>query len=169
MPKTKAKDTGRWVLTYTEEVGNRICDMIAEGRSLVTITSEKTRAEGMPGYRTVMSWLQSDEAWAEAFRENYIQARQDQAEYHAGEIVDIADEACEDTVAVQRNRLRVEARKWTAAKLLPQKYGERVEVKIDASSLPPPQVIVNIVNAPQPKQIEDTEDAEVIEVRQVTQ
>ena len=51
--------------------------------------------------------------------------------------------------------------------MLPQKYGERVEVKIDASSLPPPQVIVNIVNAPQPKQIEDTEDAEIVEAKQI--
>jgi hypothetical protein len=30
-----------------------------------------------------------------------------------------------DAAGVQRNKLRVDARKWVAAKLLPRKYGER--------------------------------------------
>ena len=151
--------------SYTMKKGNRICELIAEGKSLVTICKGK----GMPHYATVMRWLEAGEKEAReggeiavsgraAFRDRYARARRDQAEYYAGEITDIADEPCEDTVAVQRNRLRVEARKWAAAKLLPQKYGEHLEVKIDASSLPPPQVIVQIVNAP--KQIENVVDAE---------
>ena len=32
-----------------------------------------------------------------------------------------------DATAVARNKLRVDARKWVASKLLPKKYGDRVE------------------------------------------
>lgn len=74
-------------------------------------------------------------------------ARELQAEFYAEAIIDIADgrlppdkDALEiklsdsgDTAVevvtdpVARDRLRIDARKWIAAKLLPTKYGERIE------------------------------------------
>ena len=56
----------------------------------------------------------------------------------ADEIIAIADEKTTDWLmdkegnerpnneAIQRSRLRVDARKWVAAKLKPRKYGDRV-------------------------------------------
>ena len=41
-----------------------------------------------------------------------------------------------DSAAVARNRLRVDARKWVAAKLKPRKYGDKVAVG-GADDLPP--------------------------------
>jgi hypothetical protein len=106
------KKTGR-PSRYSDALAESICERIAEGESLVSIC----RSDAMPGYSTVLRWLDANEE----FRGRYARARDDQAERFAQEIVDIADTE-EDT---QRAKLRMDARKWVAAKLLPKKYGER--------------------------------------------
>ena len=84
--------------------------------------------------------------------ERYARAREQQAEILADQIISIADDDSEDIIFVegndasgmtaipkanrefiQRSNLRVEARKWVAAKLLPKKYGDKKEVKVDAT------------------------------------
>ncbi len=66
-------------------------------------------------------------------------AREAQAEVRADEIVDIADDDTNDFTAdkdgklvannehIQRSRLRVDARKWIAVKLLPKRYGDKMQ------------------------------------------
>lgn len=84
-----------------------------------------------------MDWLADDNK--QSFRIKYTRAREVQADFHAEQIIEIADELTveakyngEDvtldisSTAVARNKLRVEARKWYAAKLAPKKYGEKV-------------------------------------------
>lgn len=91
----------------------------------------------MPDLRTVYRWI----AARDEFRHMYEVAREDQADTMADEIISIADEAdvsitqdgdetrlSLDSVAIARNRLRVDARKWVAAKLKPKKYGDRIAV-----------------------------------------
>lgn len=87
---------------------------------------------------TVFKWLREDEAFAK----QYARAREDQADALADDIVEIADEAetkviigsdethvvVFDSTAVARNKLRVDARKWVAAKLRPKKYGDKVDL-----------------------------------------
>ena len=122
-------ETGRPSL-YSEEMADSICDHIASGRSLVSWCQEGER----PSYSTIMRWLDAHES----FRDNYARARQDQADYLAEEIVQIADDGLNDTYltedgpktnqdVIARSRLRVDARKWYASKLAPKKYGEKVE------------------------------------------
>jgi hypothetical protein len=57
-------------------------------------------------------------------------ARAAQAECLADELVEIADEVqdTDDMVKVQAAKLRIDTRKWVASKLLPKKYGERVDM-----------------------------------------
>ena len=123
--------------TYTPETAAIICDQIASSnKSLATICE----AEGMPNWRTVYAWLEKHPE----FQQMYARAKQDQAERLAEEIIAIADECTigertkiksngevETTTGdmIERAKLRVDARKWIAAKLLPQKYGESVEIK----------------------------------------
>ena len=86
----------------------------------------------MPNKATVFRWLRGNEA----FRDQYVRAKEAQAEALADEIVDIADDGHNDWMkrrygederwvengeAIQRSRLRVDARKWVASKLLPKK------------------------------------------------
>ena len=101
---------------YTKKLAQEICTRLSGGESLRAIC----RDEAMPNKATVMRWLQADRS---GFREMYELAREVQAECLADEIIDIADEAYDrDTAAGAK--VRVDARKWVAARLLPKKYGD---------------------------------------------
>ena len=72
----------------------------------------------------VLEWVQIDGGFAKL----YQQARWHQADYYADEIVVIADEAKRAVTMeeIQAAKLRVDARKWVASRLLPHKWGDRV-------------------------------------------
>jgi hypothetical protein len=79
----------------------------------------------MPSTPTVFQWLRLDPAFAQA----YTRAREHQAEGYADEIASIADAAQGmDSAGVNAARLRVDARKWVASKLLPKRYGDRIDL-----------------------------------------
>ncbi len=117
---------------YTDELAVNICAMIASGKSLVSICKQ----DNMPSTVTVYSWLQKNKE----FLNIYTRAREDQADTLADEIIDISDEGLNDTYidengnkrtdqdVIARSRLRVEARKWVAAKLKPKKYGDKINL-----------------------------------------
>ena len=120
---------------YTEDKALIICAHIAEGKSLVSICKQ----DDMPSTVTVYAWLRDKEG----FLNMYTRAREDQADSLADEITAIADEAevvaksdgedvilALDSTAIARNRLRVDARKWVAAKLKPRKYGDKVTTEV---------------------------------------
>lgn len=115
---------------YTEDLALSICEQIAEGKSLRSICAQ----EDMPAKSTVFKWLTIHQEFAD----HYAHARDAQADALADEIIDIADDSALDTIVdpetgrettnaeiVARSRLRVDARKWVAAKLKPKKYGDR--------------------------------------------
>lgn len=130
--RPKSKKTGR-PSTYTEKLAKQICSQIAVGRSLVKICS----ADDMPSDGTVYRWL----AEHQSFQEMYARAREQMVVFLGEELLQIADDATQDTIevttakgetytqanhaAVQRARLQVDTRKWLMAKLMPRKYGER--------------------------------------------
>jgi hypothetical protein len=99
---------------YSEEFATRICTEIALGKSLRSICD----APDMPARNTVFQWLDSNPE----FQDRYTRARMAQADTYADEIVDLAD-AAEDH---NKARLQIDARKWTAAKLRPSRYSERL-------------------------------------------
>jgi hypothetical protein len=124
--------------TYNPHLATVICIRIAEGESLRQIL----RDEGMPAQSTVYEWLLRHPEFAE----NYTRAREEQADTLADEIISIADEQPEiiavvdkktgaliehklDGAFLQWQKNRIEARKWTAMKLKPKKYGDRVAVE----------------------------------------
>lgn len=124
---------------FTDSIADTICEALADGQSLRTICL----AEGMPNRATVFRWLVVNET----FRDQYARARDAQAEALADEILDIADDGSNDWMerfddeggnigwkengeAMARSKLRVEARKWVASKLMPRKYGEAALLKI---------------------------------------
>ena len=116
---------------YSLELAARICERLADGESLKAICS----ADDMPNKATVYLWLTKHPE----FSDMYARAREDQADTLADEIIEIADDSRRDTITdergnevcntewINRSRLRVDARKWIAAKLKPRKYGERVD------------------------------------------
>jgi hypothetical protein len=122
---------------YTQDLADKICEKISAGESLRSICKD----EAMPRMATIFRWLANNKS----FSDQYARAREEQAETLADEIVQIADDGLNDTYldengnrrtdqdVIARSRLRVEARKWVAAKLKPKKYGDfsRIESKVD--------------------------------------
>lgn len=98
-----------------------ICADIAIGLSLRKIAAKK----GMPGLETIRRWLVEDEE----FRVQYAIARDEQADFYADEIVELADNA-EDA---NKARIQIDARKWVASKLKPKKWGDRQMVEHSGS------------------------------------
>lgn len=116
---------------FDQAIADEICDRLIEGQSLRTIAKD----EHMPAASTVFKWLASNESFAE----QYGRAREAQADAMADEIVDISDG--EGTEAdPQRDRLRVDARKWVAAKLKPKKYGDKLDVTSAGEKIAPDDV-----------------------------
>jgi hypothetical protein len=130
-PANKKKPTGQ-PSSFKQETADAICLRLSAGESLRSICSD----EGMPTKTTVFKWL----ADFPAFANQYARAREEQADFYAEQIVEIADEDCVtlksgdgddvevafDATAVARNRLRVDARKWYASKVAPKKYGDKI-------------------------------------------
>lgn len=124
---------------FTPETANEICERLSKGESLRSICADE-ESGWLPSARTVHRWLASEEDWAKEFRQQYAHAREAQADTLVDEIIEIADQpnvrtnADGETVASdpQRDRLRVDARKWVASKLAPKKYGERIALDVDA-------------------------------------
>lgn len=123
-----------------------VLEKLVEGNSLRSICAEK----GMPAMATFMRWLAEEGEEGDKLRERYAHAREAQAETIAEDILTIADEECTmvkaskhgssddgdgetevifDATAVARNRLRVDARKWLLSKLVPKKYGDKVQAE----------------------------------------
>ncbi len=96
---------------FDETVARRLCRRLAEGETLVAICREA----GMPARRTVYDWLEAQPAFLTLYR----QARQQQLESWAEEILQLADGlgAEEDRESVARVKLRIEVRQWLIARL----------------------------------------------------
>jgi hypothetical protein len=121
---------------FKQEVADDICARLADGESLRAICSD----EGMPTKTTVMRWLQDEKRVA--FRDQYMRAREMQADTLFEQILEIADDGRNDSYTddegnvrtdhdvIARSRLRVDARKWMAGKLRPKVYGEKVETVV---------------------------------------
>lgn len=120
MSDTKRK-TGR-PSKYSDELAEKICEKIANGRSLRSICAE----DGIPTMSTVCKWLIENKE----FSEQYARAREKQADYFAEEIIEIADSAEAESAAVSKAKLQIDARKWAASKIAPKKYGDKVEQQI---------------------------------------
>ena len=132
-PETKEiAKTGRPSI-YTQELSNKICTRLGLGESLRKIC----RDEDMPCLSSVMSWLTTKPA----FLEQYARAREIQAETQFDEMIDIVDQPPDLNYVTGKNgeqievkfdssyvawmKLRIDTRKWTAARMA-SKYNERV-------------------------------------------
>jgi len=108
---------------YNKELGERICKSIADGASLVSTLKQ----DGMPTQALIYSWLAEDKH--EGFLEMYKRAREQQQENWAEQIIEISDKDGD----VNRDRLRVDSRKWLVARLMPRKYGDRTLIEGDVT------------------------------------
>ena len=119
---------------YSQDLTNRICVRLALGESIRSICKD----DKMPAQCQIYAWLNRHPE----FQEQYTRAREEQAETHADQIVDIADETPAllevkdkegnivdiklDSAYIAWQKQRIDSRKWNASKQRPKKYGDRV-------------------------------------------
>lgn len=129
-PEPKAK-RGAPAFRWTPEIESEILKRMAEGESLRTICKD----DWLPSRTTVRIRAIEDEDFAV----RYARARELQADELFDQIKDIADDSTEDWMDgdggpkldvehVQRSKLRIDSRKWMAAKLRPKVYGDKIDL-----------------------------------------
>lgn len=121
---------------YSKELAEEICDTISiTSKGLYHLCKENSH---WPVPQTIRKWKRK----IEEFNSMYVQAKQDQADFLAEECLTIADDITHDSLTkydsngepyevanteyINRSRLRVDTRKWMAAKLLPKTYGDKM-------------------------------------------
>ncbi len=133
---------------YSPEMADRICELTATYSWGLQKLSDKFPE--LPTKSTINLWRYKHPE----FSSQYAQAKLIQADLLAEDCLDIADDSGRDTTYddkgnarcdtewVNRCRLRIDTRKFLAAKLLPKQYGEaaKSETKEDLS------VLENILN-----------------------
>lgn len=123
---------------YTSEIADEICERIATGETLRAIC----RSDGMPSYRSVYRWRESDAQ----FSARFTLAREIGGDVIAEQTLEIADETSNDTIEtehgekansewINRSKLRVETRLKLLAVWFPRKYGQRIDVTSGNESL----------------------------------
>ena len=100
---------------YSEELAASICAQVSGGLTI----KEICLLDDMPGRTAVYKWLGEHEDFANM----YARAREERAELVADEIIAIADDGGLDP---NDKRVRIDARKWWAAKVNPKKFGDKV-------------------------------------------
>lgn len=120
----------------TQENANLICRIIEDGGSLRDAASILSVAEG-----SITNWIREDTSNGGAeIGVQYARAIEIRAEHMATELLSIADDKgfmkhpMIASALVNQQRLAVDSRKWLLSKMLPRKYGDRIEVAGDASA-----------------------------------
>ena len=109
--------------SYTEATAAEICRRVVEGQSLLTIC----KAPGMPDKETIANWRRAHPE----FDKRYQDAREDQADMHVEEILDVARKKSKTSEEVQDKRLLVDTLKWRASKMKPRSYGDKLMVEAE--------------------------------------
>lgn len=123
---------------YTLELAERICREVSTSTDGIDIICANNA--DFPSGKVVKEWRLDNLD----FRAKYHTAKQLQADLLAEEIVKIADDSDRDVIVKQdrdgndyevfntefaaRSKIRVDARKWIASKLLPKVYGDQAKM-----------------------------------------
>lgn len=99
---------------------DEIIERLSQGESLRQICQD----DRMPTARTVYNWVHEREDVEAA----YLKSREAQADLVVDELLGIADNEESD---VNRDRLKIDTRKWLAARMLPKRYSERQTLDVN--------------------------------------
>lgn len=129
---------------YTAEKASEFCRRVSGGRMVRDVCNDPD----MPAAPTFYRWLET----YDEFRKQYALAKEIQADAMAADILKISDTVDADNVCdeygnikpnhewIARSKLRVDSRKWLLSKMLPKKYGDKVEQTIVGDAEKPLQI-----------------------------
>ncbi len=111
-----------------------ILNGMANGRSLASILRDK----GMPSYAWATLQIRNDPELQRA----YNQALETRGALLAEEIIELADQPMPEgldgrelSAWVQRLKVQVDCRRWSAARLLPKVYGDRLDLSVTSTAI----------------------------------
>jgi Bacteriophage Sf6, terminase small subunit-like len=116
----------------TPENAERICSLIEDGKGLREIAQTLGYA-----YASITDWIRLDSQNGGAeIATRYARAVEVRAEAMAEELLDIADDRSfmgrtDANAIVAQQRLAVDTRKWLLSKMLPRKFGDKIEISGD--------------------------------------
>ena len=109
---------------YSQDLAEVICSRLEAGEPLAAIC----RDESMPGLRTVLRWVDTQEGFGDAYRTAQAAA----GEHLDAEIQRISETAIDrDTASAAR--VRIAALQWRASKAAPKKFADRIDMTVDHS------------------------------------
>lgn len=135
-----------------EEIFERICMRVAGGQAIRNVIKNKDVYSIELFYKAL-----NDKANAK----RYARACEERAEDIFEDILKIADDSGKDKIdigdgvmavnheAMQRDRLRVDARKWMLSKMNPKKYGDKTDITTGGE--PINKMVVEFKNFSKPK------------------
>jgi len=106
---------------HTDELEQRVLS----GLSVMSMV-KVCELDGMPNRDTIYSWMIK----VPGFTDRYARACDERADHRAEMIDDIAERVLSGEVDPQAARVAIDAHKWTASKLRPKKYGERISQEL---------------------------------------
>ena len=125
--------------SFTKSKFDQICELLEGGLSLRAICSR----EDMPDKSTFMRWL----AAKPEIRDQYARACEIRADQIFDEMLLIADNSSRDMVTlddgtevvdynvINRDKLRIDTRKWILSRMNPKKYGDKLQQEITGNSI----------------------------------
>ena len=127
---------------YSPELGEAICELLAEGKSLTSIC----KRDDIPvSDRTVRTWAADPE---HPFSPHYARAREVGYSVMADQMLDLADNVSEDQAAVAKVHRQIETRKWLLSKALPKIYGDKLAIGGDPDTGPIKHIIEHVYVKP---------------------
>lgn len=128
---------GRPSIAFNQEIADDFCERLSTSNKSTTTVLKEMNKEGITEVHltTLFKWLRDEPE----FLKQYTRSKEEQADFLAEEMIEIADDSSLDIAFtddgkafidkehIARSRLRVETRKWIAAKLKPKKYGDKIE------------------------------------------
>ena len=126
------KNKGGRPSIYSIELGEKICENIANGMTLRQVASIK----GMPDLSTLFAWIRLHPE----FSQQYARATEDRTEAQVIELNEVAEQAIEEAktndpkssnAIVQAYKLKADNLKWIMARMKPKKYGDKLELAGD--------------------------------------
>lgn len=122
-PPATHKKKGRPLTEYTDELGERVCELI-RGKSCISLIGEDP-ANGLPSKKILYRWLEEKAS----FRADYARACQARADARADRIDEIAADLEAGDIEPARARTLFDIERWQAGKENPRKYGDKTVIE----------------------------------------
>ena len=140
-----------WEKETRERAIELILKEISDGKSVRAIFREVRDSDVLPSRKTFKEWLCDDESLSA----QYAYACEERADGIFEDILNIADSGENDTTTdqegnvkinnevIQRDRLRVDARKWVLSKMNPTRFSDRIQTEISGPNGSP--LVINVI------------------------